>query len=51
MIRWYLTGVDSACQNQSATGAATQSRCGTALDTQTSPDILFIGFSLSYHQH
>jgi hypothetical protein len=53
MIRWYLTGVDSACQNasQSTPAPASASRCGTALDTQTAPDILFIGFTLSYNQH
>jgi hypothetical protein len=53
MIRWYLTGVDSACQNATASGSTTasQSRCATAIDSQTSPDILFIGLTLSYYQH
>jgi hypothetical protein len=52
--RWYLTGVESACQNATATNgsqSASLSRCGTDLDHQTAPDILFLGFTMSYHQN
>jgi hypothetical protein len=53
IVRWYVTGVDSACQNATQSGptSISQSKCGTSLDSQTAPDILFIGLSLAYYQH